>query len=335
MKTQTKAAIFLLFFAPINAELLSASSPPAEFFFPTTFAFLTLFYGTGVLLVHEFAVRWGKGWPTIMLLGLAYGVIEEGLVTMSFFNSGWMDIGFLGQYGNFLGVNWAWSVNLSIFHGVWSISVPILVMRLIFPSIDGQAILWRRSLVAALVTFPVVSFLLMISTIVVTGYLAPPLQYLGAVAVVALLVFMARRAPYRLLAVPGERPTRGVFRFGLIGFFFSAGFFLLMYLVPFLVPFPFIPIALMICLATAATRYFEKNLGISGNDLHKWAMFVGLEIVFVGWTFVHELAPAAQNTRGMALVGIAYIIFFAWLKMRIKKRTGSAAPLPPRPAPPI
>jgi len=327
MKTQTKATLFLLFFAPINAELLSASSPPIEFFFPTTFIFLTLFYGTGVLIVHELATRWGKGWPTIMLLGLAYGVIEEGLVTMSFFNSDWMDIGFLGTYGNFLGINWNWCVNLSIFHGVWSISVPILVMRLIFPSVDGQAILWRRPFIAALVTFPAISFLLMVSTVVVTGYVAPPLQYLGAVAVVALLILMARRAPHRLLAVPGERPSRSVSRFGAVGFYFSAGFFLIMYLVPFLQPSPFIAIALMICLTTAAARYFEKNLGISGNDRQKWAMFVGLEIVFVGWTFLHELTPST-NTRGMALVGIAYLIFFIWLKMRIDRRMESISVLP-------
>jgi len=334
LKTQTKAALFLLFFAPINAELLSASSPPIEFFFPTTFVFLTLFYGTGVLLVHEFAVRWGKGWPTIMLLGLAYGVIEEGLVTMSFFNSSWPDIGHLGTYGNFLGINWTWCVNLSIFHGVWSISVPILVMRLIFPSVDGQAILWRRPFIAALMTFPVVSFLLMLSTVVVTGYLAPPLQYLGAVTMVVLLVLLARGAPYRLLAVPGERPSRSASRFSLVGFCFSAGFFLLMYLVPFLVPFPFIPIALMICLTAAAARYFEKNLGISGNDRQKWAMFVGLEIVFVGWTFIHEFAPAISNTRGMALVGTVYFIFFVWLKMRIDRRTGSTSMLQPQQTPP-
>ena len=333
MKTQTKAALFLLFFAPINAELLSASSPPIEFFFPTTFIFLTLFYGTGVLIVHELTTRWGKGWPTIMFLGLAYGVIEEGLVTMSFFNSDWMDIGFLGTYGNFLDINWNWCVNLSIFHGVWSISVPILVMRLIFPSVDGQAILWRRPFIAAMVTFPVVSFLLMVSTFVVTGYLAPPLQYLGAATVVALLILMARRAPHRLLAVPGERPSRSVSRFGVVGFCFSAGFFLIMYLVPFLQPSPFIAIALMICLTAAAARYFEKNLGISGNDRQKWAMFVGLEIVFVGWTFLHELTPST-NTRGMALVGIAYLIFFIWLRRRINRRTEIVQIFPSQLVPP-
>jgi hypothetical protein len=333
MKTRTKAALFLLFFAPINAELLSASSPPIEFFFPTTFILLTLFYGTGVLLVHELAIRWGKGWPTIMLLGLAYGVIEEGLVTMSFFNSHWMDIGFLGTYGNFLDINWNWCVNLSIFHGVWSISVPILVMRLIFPSVDGQAVLGRRALVAAVVTFPAVSFLLTVSTVVVTGYLAPPLQYLGAVTVVALLILMARRAPHRLLAVPGERPSRSVSRFGVVGLCFSAGFFLIMYLVPFLQPSPFIAIALMICLTAAAARYFERNLGISRNDRQKWSMFVGLETVFVGWTFLHELTPST-NTRGMALVGIAYLIFFIWLRMRIDRRTEIVQIPPSQPAPP-
>ena len=318
MNARSKATLFLLFFSPINAELLTASSPPIEFFFPTTFIFLTLFYGTGVLIVHEAATEWKKGWPTIMVLGLAYGVIEEGLVTMSFFNSNWPDIAYLGTYGHFYGVNWVWCVGLSIFHSVWSISVPILVTRMIFPSVAGQRLLQRRSIFAALVIFPIISLLLTFSIANETGFVAPAPQYICAIAISIALILFARRMPLRLFSPSNDRSSESVLRSGLSGFCFSAGFFLTMYLVPFLLPIPAVTIIMILLLTVACARYFEKRISVSGNPIHKWALFIGLEMMFVAWAFVHEFAPAIPNTAGMSIVGIAYIMFFIWLRKRIR-----------------
>ena len=52
-RTRIEVTVFLQSFAPINAELLTASSPPIEQIFPTSFTLLTSFHGTGVLNVHE------------------------------------------------------------------------------------------------------------------------------------------------------------------------------------------------------------------------------------------------------------------------------------------
>lgn len=317
MDSRQKAAIFLLLFSPINAELLTASSPPIEFFSPTVFVFLILFYGTAVLIIHELAIKWHKGWPTIMVLGLAFGVVEEGLVTMSFFNSNWPDIAYLGVYGHYLGVNWVWCVNLPIFHSVWSISVPILVMRMIFPSIAGQRILQRKYLIAAFAIFPIISLLLTVSIIKQTGFIAPFLQYVCAIATSAGLLALARRMPLRLFSLPISGSSGGVFGPGLAGFCFSAGFFLIMYLVPFLLPIPAMNIIMMLLLTIVCERYFEKRIGSSQSLTHKWALFVGLETMFVAWTFVHEFASTIPNTTGMSLVGISYIVFFIWLRRRI------------------
>jgi hypothetical protein len=43
-------------------------------------------YGGGALVIREAVRRAGRGWPSILALGLAYGVLEEGLVTQSLFN---------------------------------------------------------------------------------------------------------------------------------------------------------------------------------------------------------------------------------------------------------
>jgi hypothetical protein len=126
-------AIVLFLLAPVCGELLSSSAPPLEFFNPLTFATLCLLYGGGAVLVRELAFRWRKGWVSILILGAAYGVIEEGLMVKSFFDPNWMDIGILGSYGRWLGVNWVWTVELTIYHAVISIGIPILITTLLFP----------------------------------------------------------------------------------------------------------------------------------------------------------------------------------------------------------
>lgn len=64
------------------------------------FIFLGSLYGSGVLLVRDYARRWNKGWRSILLLGAAYGIIEEGIPVRSFFSPTWKDLGTLATYGH-------------------------------------------------------------------------------------------------------------------------------------------------------------------------------------------------------------------------------------------
>ena len=75
MKRLLTPAVVLFFLSPAIGELLSTSSPPAEFFNPFTLLLQASLYGSGALLVRELAHRWGKGWPSVLLLGAAYGVV--------------------------------------------------------------------------------------------------------------------------------------------------------------------------------------------------------------------------------------------------------------------
>ncbi len=87
MTEKGKAAWFLALLSPIMAEMLSGSSPPLEFFAGLGFVFLIPLYGGGALLVRELTIRWDKGWATVIALGAAYGIIEEGIAVKSFFAS--------------------------------------------------------------------------------------------------------------------------------------------------------------------------------------------------------------------------------------------------------
>ena len=78
------AAVTLFFLAPIVAEFLLGD-------FPATWLPLLIIlapmYGGGALLIRELTRRAGRGWPTILLLGAAYAIIEEAFTTQSLFNT--------------------------------------------------------------------------------------------------------------------------------------------------------------------------------------------------------------------------------------------------------
>jgi len=104
-----KPVLTLFFLSPIVGELLSGSTPLPHFLNPLTLFFLTGLYGSGAIIVREAVKRWGKGWASVLLLGAAYGVLEEGVMVKSFFDPAWPDLGILGIYGRWLGVNWVWA----------------------------------------------------------------------------------------------------------------------------------------------------------------------------------------------------------------------------------
>lgn len=125
-----KPALSLVLLSPLIAEYLLGSLSFKQL---VLFPIMALMYGAGALLVRETARRAGRGWPTILLLGLAYGVIEEGVATQSLFNPHYLGLRLL-DYGFIpaLGIGAPWTVYVVILHVVWSIAVPVALVESIF-----------------------------------------------------------------------------------------------------------------------------------------------------------------------------------------------------------
>ena len=49
-------------------------------------------YGGGALLIREVVRRAGRGWPSIVMLALAYGIVEEAYTTQSLFNPNYLKL---------------------------------------------------------------------------------------------------------------------------------------------------------------------------------------------------------------------------------------------------
>jgi hypothetical protein len=87
-------AIGLFLLAPLVAEFLLGNLPIT---FLPGLVMLAPMYGGGALLIRELTRRAGRGVPTMLVLGIAYGLVEEGLTTQSLFNPGYGGGGLLSR----------------------------------------------------------------------------------------------------------------------------------------------------------------------------------------------------------------------------------------------
>jgi hypothetical protein len=74
----------LLLLTPLVGEYLLGNVSIVEI---AALPILALVYGSGAVLIREVARRAGRGWPTILALGLAHGLIEAGLIDQTLFNA--------------------------------------------------------------------------------------------------------------------------------------------------------------------------------------------------------------------------------------------------------
>ena len=309
---------FLFFLAPSIGELLSGSSPPVEFFNPFVILLLSALYGSGAILVRELRVRWGKSWSTVLVLGAAYGIIEEGWMVKSFFDPAWMDLGLLGVYGRWAGVNWVWSLGLTIYHAVFSISIPILLVELLFPAHRDEAWLSRRGMIG---------FTTLLLADVVFGYLAltpyrpPVLQYLLSIIAVFILIVIARRLPVPTLAASEAAPPRN-YRLVILGFAATLAFFICLWALP-NTALPALLTMLLIALVASLTWLGIQRLSqhTALKDIHRLALASGALSFFIILAPLQQLDQTRpDNTAGMGLVGLAFLILLVWLSRRIQKK---------------
>jgi hypothetical protein len=117
------AVVGLFLLVPLVGEYLLGNVSIVELpALPT----LALLYGSGAILVRELARRTGRGWPTMLGLGLAYGLLEAGPIDQTLFNPpGGRCRGHLPA----VGLSAANALAFVVGHAVWSIGVPIAIVE--------------------------------------------------------------------------------------------------------------------------------------------------------------------------------------------------------------
>jgi hypothetical protein len=289
----------------VIAEFLTGSTPLPSLLSPLTLPTLLGLYGAGALLVRELTVIWRKGWPTVLALGCAYGIVEEGLDVKSWFNPHWAGIGLLGTYGRLFGVNWVWATELTIFHSVFSITIPVALASLLFPDSSGDRWLPGRKL-------PLVAGLFVLDVLfgfTFTPYSAPALQYLVALGMAVALVIVARGLPASLYTSDGPSRLKGAPLFA-IGLASTTAFFLIFWVLPNLS----IPPAVDVLLAAALSLslgLFLRGTCLSGSQ--------AFSLVCGALSFLIAISVLSLNfLQGPPFVGAALTLYLFFVRRRAK-----------------
>lgn len=223
-------ALTLFVLSPLIGEIVGAALRFSYFAQPVRVVAIVCFYGAGAVLIREAVQRLRlNGWG-LLLLALAFGVLEEGLGLQTIFNPQGMD----GEmvYGRALGVNWLWAVVVIIYHAVWSIVIPIALTYLIFPAKRHTAWLSRSMTGVFALVFAIGFILFVFISLVRSDFRLSPAQIVGGAAAVTALVWSATRCRRPWAPKSTNRAPRPV-SVGMLGFGAGTAW-LMLYLVAFI-----------------------------------------------------------------------------------------------------
>ena len=213
-RTRWLLAIGLLLLSPPCAEYITgyddSTGKPLELV--GNLLIFSPLYGAAALLIRELARRFGVGWPGIMALAAAFGIVQAGVVDQSLFSESYRQI----EYWNDL-VRPTWIEPLGfgaypamvfiVGHVIWSYCIPIALVESLCPPLSKRPWLsWPGLIVTALLYLGA-------AALVLSDHLrnekdhASAAQVAGSLVVVALLASFAftvgrRQLPARDAAVP-------------------------------------------------------------------------------------------------------------------------------------
>ncbi|GAA5162700.1 hypothetical protein GCM10023321_48670 [Pseudonocardia eucalypti] len=319
-----KAAWTLIVLAPVSAEVtFSGVTMPAMWLLLPV---LVVMYGAGVLFLRELVVRHRGGWPSLLAVGLAYELVEDGIGLQALTSP---NLYHAAEWGpRVLGFNTTYWQSQIGYHTVFSVLVPVLLADLLFPRHRGRPYLRRGGLVTAGVAALVGVALLRVGIAATEdpGYQAPLPVVAGVVAAVAMLIYLALKvlpswtpAPPRFVNLP--RPATVAVTAGAA----AAGFLAL--LMPAGLPpdgpaigtgsWVFLPMALAAALALGAGwLVYRWSAAPRWSDTYRIWLVGG---ALIGRTlFVVVTAPAANDYQwkpaGIAIaVGTLMIVAMAYL----------------------
>ncbi len=314
--------VYLVLLAAFLPEAITGATPPLAWLNPFQVGLLLWLYGSGVLLCREVAIRWRAGWPGIVLLGAAYGIVEEGLAVKTFFDPTLSMLGPLGWYGRLAGVNWVWSLWLTIFHAAFSIAFPIFLVEWRWPSLRGRPLL---SPMAIYVPLGLLASAAIFDHLVLTPYRPGIPELAGAIAVIGFLAWGARGWAGRLWARLPSGPVPSRRLYVATGFLFFGLSFLVYGGGPTFGGHPAVTYLEGGLLLAFALLLLRRLSGKTEAEAHGFAFVAGSIGAFVAWTFFLELS----GIRGAAGVGIGFAILLVWLFRARANRSVPASAITP------
>lgn len=311
---RTRLAILtLLLFAPIIGEsLASFNTPPLKYVSdPSSLPFLIAFYGVSAVLMRDIIRRRKLGWVSWTLLGIAFGAVNEGVIAATWFQSSGKPVGDLVHFARIGGVNTYWALLLTMYHVIYSTTIPILLAESFFPGITDQPWLGRKGRRALVIILALVCSLgLLIATY-------RPYR-IAALAIAVLLVVVALVLPAAQPRLRNDRLAPRLWTLRLVGFGCSGAFFLALFALPVLVRNPLIATGISLAaLALLVWRLRTWTARVDWERRHTVALASGALGVGIA------LSPLFWAV-GEPLIGAIALGLLIWLARRVGT---SAAPV--------
>lgn len=312
-------AVSLFFLAPLVGEFLLGNLPITWLWALISLAPL---YGGGALLIRETTRRLGLGWPSMVIFGLVYAIVEEAFVTQSLFNPNYVGLRLLDYgYISSLGISAWWSVFVLGIHAVWSTAVPIALVESF--TLERRRTPWLGvwGLIITVILFALGCFMTFFFQQEGDPFMASTPQFVVSAIVVVVLAAIAimlgriqKNAAVSTAAPPSELAAGGS------AFVLGSAF---MALANVGEPVPAaLPVAGMLGLLAVGSYLFWRWSRREGWSVrHGFALAAGLLLVYAWYGFVQ--VPSAGDTSPMIdaignaimVVGALILLFFGWRRV--------------------
>ncbi len=146
----------LFLFATVLPELFTGSTPLTGFLNLGLVLFLSLGYGLAILLIRELAVRHSIGLSGLIFFGVAYSLLNEGLLAKTVIIHSALPVNQYDDYGCWLGISFPWAAGIGVWHAFASVVFPVSLTHYFFPQAAHKP--WLKAKVATALGFFVILF---------------------------------------------------------------------------------------------------------------------------------------------------------------------------------
>lgn len=199
MTPKTRAIATLVIITPFLTELLVGNMAPSPFFLALPILFVA--YSIPVLVIREISARWNLGPIGLILLGIAYGILNEGIWAKTLFMQHSLPVSQFNNYGFWGSINFSWTASILIWHALHSVLFPILITHFLFKDRGKEAWLSTKHIffIAPFGFLGAASFFLGPQKDIV-----PPFYLLICIAAIAALGLLAKFFPTSSVPRPIE-----------------------------------------------------------------------------------------------------------------------------------
>lgn len=159
MPSKTKAALTLILISPVLTEMVSGNTPARAFLKPQVTLFLLSAYGFPLLMIRELSSRWRLSKAGVFSLGLAYGIVNEGLLAQTLLRWEHVPIDKFDHYFYVAGFNLSWALVIVPWHALFAVYFPLVLIASWFPAcaqdswLGDRSFAFLASILAALLLF--------------------------------------------------------------------------------------------------------------------------------------------------------------------------------------